>query len=270
MSFVNNAMISEKAKIDTEVLAVTTAAASTSLNYDMQGYNQALANVCIETTVGISTVTIDLMQSSAATVAGTSAAGSKAGMVLGGASTLISTAGGVREMTLTITTASTATDTIRLTGNGVAKTFTNINTTAGLNATAWTSTALNFGSTVGSTADTGLKTRMESLKTAVESTLGFGTAVVCSTGSTATITIKAADGMAGSLGFATTVATVTALCNQMVGAFNIKDDELASTANKRYIGLKVSSASEITRAAVTVVRTGGDYMPPTFSGKLST
>ena len=94
----NNAMITEKVKVDSEVLTISSAAGATSNNYDMQDYHRAaiVANVRGD----YSTVTVDLMQSSAATVAGTSAAGGSAGVTLGGASTLItSTSGGVRRLT---------------------------------------------------------------------------------------------------------------------------------------------------------------------------
>ena len=265
-----NGLISERVKVDSEILAVTTAAASTSLNYDMRHYNQALISVGIETTVGISTVSIDLMQSSAATVAGTSAAGGSAGIVLGGASTLVAVAGGVRQMTITMTSLATDLNALELSAGSITKKFTNTTSTALLNSSAWASTNLYFGSTLGSTVNTGLALSIDALKTAIESTLAFGTEkFVLSTGSTASLTIKAADAVVGNLGFNTTNTGYTALVNQAVGAFNIADDELTSTANKRYIGVKVSSASEVTRAAVTVIRTGGSYKPPTFSGKLS-
>lgn len=264
-----NKQINEAAQVNMEILDVTSAAGSTSLNYDMQHFDKALIAVNVQG--GYSTVTVDLMESSAATVAGTSAAGSKAGMVLGGASTAISTSGGVRSLTLTLTTASTVNDTIRFTENGVSKTFTNINTTASLNSSAWTSTSLYFGSTVGSTAATGLQLRVDSLITALNnSTYGYGTGLICSTGTTATVTITARDGFDGGIGYGTTLAAYTALVNEAVGAFHINADQMTSTLNKRYIGAKVSTASTSLQAAVTVIRAGGSYMPPVFAGKLST
>jgi len=263
-----NALLSEGLKVDAEVMAVTTAAASTSRNYDMRDYQQALVNVCIETTVGISTVTVDLMESSAATVAGSSAAGSKAGMVLGGASTLLSTAGGVRKMTLTMSSA-TANEYFYLKTGNVSKKFINTTSTVLHQSSAWVSTALYFGSTVGSTVNTGIALSIDSLKTAIASTLAFGNSLILSTGTTASILIEAADNAVGNLGLSAS-AVMTQVANQAVGAFNISADQLDSTANKRYVSVKVSSASEIQRAAVTVIRSGGSYMPPTFSGKLST
>jgi len=262
-----NVKVSDKVKVDAEILAITSAAGSTSLNYDMKDYRQALIAVNVQG--NYSTATVDLMESSAATVAGSSAAASKAGMVVGGASTLVPVTGGVREMTLTITTASTGADTIQISAGSDAKTFTYSASTANLNSSAWTSTALYFGSTVGTTAATGLQLAMDSLKTAVNSTVGFGTAIICSTGTTASLTLKARDGVVGSLGFHTTLAAYTAEINEAVAAFDIAAEQLDSTASKRYISAKVSTISTAGQAAVTVIRTGGRYMPGTFSGKLS-
>jgi len=264
-----NKLISEGIKVDADVFPVTSAAASTSLNYDMQHYNQALVNVCVEGTAGFSTVSIDLMETSAATVAGTSAAGGKAGIVLGGAATLISTAGGARQITLSMTSVTSGSFTLK-TGN-LSKKFTYTTSTALNKSTAQSSTNLYFGSTVDSTANTGMALAFDSLATAINSTLAFGPALICTTGSTGSITIQAADAVVGNLGVQTTDANlVSAAVNKASGAFNITDDQMTSTANKRYIGVKVSSASTPTRAGVTVLRSGGSYMPPTFSGKLST
>jgi len=263
----NNKMISEAIDLKTDVLAITSAAGTTSQQYDMQMYDEALLAAAIRG--NFTTVTIDLMQSSAATVAGTSAAGSKAGMTLGGASTLISTSGGVRELTLTFTTATTADDTLQITAGGVAKTFKNTNSSAYLESSAWTSTLLYYGSSVGSSANTGLVKRVDSLKTAINSTIGFGTGIHFSTVSTAVCRIAAAS-IDDAIGYNTTVAVPTAAVQLAVGGFDIKADELASTANKRYVAMKISTAATACNAAFSCIRTGGHFMPRSFSGKLST
>ena len=260
----SNAMITEKVKIDSEVLGITSAAGTTSLNYDMQNYNRAAIVVNVQG--NYTTATLDLMETSAATVAGSSAAGGSAGIVIGGASTLVPVAGGVRQMTLTMGTASTTGQYFGLSLGTVTKKFTYSTSTGTTNV----STNSYFGSTVGSTVGTGVQLSMDSLKTAINSTLAFGSGIVCSTLTTAGITLTAADDADGvSLGLSAT-AVMTAVVNQAVGAFNIAADELASTANKRYVGVKVSTAATSCDAAVTVLRTGGRYNPPTFSGKLST
>jgi hypothetical protein len=73
----------------------------------------------------------------------------------------------------------------------------------------------------------------------------------------------------GNLGMSDTADMMAASVQQAVGAFDISVDQMASTANKRYIGVKVSTLSTAAQAAVTVIRAGGSYLPPTFSGKLS-
>lgn len=263
----NNKMISEAIDVKAEALSISSGAGSTSQLYDMQQYDEALLTAAIRG--NFTTATIDLMQSSNATVAGTSAAGSKAGMVLGGASTLISTSGGVREFTLTFTTATTADDTLQITADGVSKTFKNTNSSAYLESSAWTSTLLYFGSSVGSSANTGLSLRVDSLKTAINSTIGFGTGLNFTTVSTAVCRITAASAD-NALGYNTTVAVPTAAVQLAVGGFDIKADRLASTANKRYVAVKISSAATACNVGFTCIRAGGHHMPRSFSGKLST
>ena len=150
----NNAMITEKVNIDAEHLAISSAAGSTSLNYDMQDYRRAaiVCNVVADTSAtGFSTVTLDLMESSAATVAGTSAAGGSAGIVIGGAGTLVqSSVSGARKMTLTMTSA-TSLQYFTLNLGTVQRKF-QYSTSTALDAdTANVSTLSYYGSTVGST-----------------------------------------------------------------------------------------------------------------------
>ena len=90
--------------------------------------------------------------------------------------------------------------------------------------------------------------------------------MICSTPATDAITVEVTDSAAGALGL-TATAVMTALVNQAVGAFDIKADALST--GKRYVGVKVSTASTACRAAMTIIRGGGRYMPPAFAGKLS-
>jgi hypothetical protein len=266
----NNALISERMKVDMEIIAVSSAAGNTSLNYDMQGYEQALLAVDVYAAgAGFTTCTLDLMQSSAATVAGSSAAGSKAGIVIGGPATNLPVAGGAREITLTMTSCTSGAFFNLKAGNVVKKFIYTTSTELYGHSSAWVSTALYFGSTEGSTVEAGLQLALDQLKTAIASTLAFGNSLVLSTGSTVTITIKAADAVVGNLGMSDTADMMAASVQQAVGAFDISVDQMASTANKRYIGVKVSTLSTAAQAAVTVIRAGGSYLPPTFSGKLS-
>lgn len=269
----NYGKLSEKLKIDTEVLHISSGAGSTSRNYDMQGYPQAAIAVAVEGSY-IGGVTLDLMESSQATAAGTSACGSKAGITIGGtANTYVDVANGVRQLTLTYGTDSTGAtgDAITLSVGTVSKTFIFSTATANHNATAWTSTKLYFGSTVGSTVNTGAQLSLDVLRTAIVSTIGFGNALSVSTPATNTMLLTVNDEAGGAIGFGATGSTafLVAMVNQAAGVFDIKADQMTSTASKRHLSVKVSTASTACRAAVTVIRSGGRYMPPAFKGKVS-
>lgn len=260
----NYGKLSEKYKIDAEVMSITSAAGATSQQYDMQKYAQAAFIVAAEGDL-TGGVTIDLMESSAATAGGSSAAGSKTGIVIGGtAATNISTASGVRDITLTMGTASTTGAYFTLAAGTVTKKFTYTTSTAAFTSgsTLQSATNLYFGSTVGSTVDTGLQLSLDSLKTQIESTLGFSGALVCSTPTTVTMRIKCGDAAAGDISL-TATAVMSAAVNNAVGVFDLRADQMTSTLSKRYLSVKVSTAATSCRAAVTVIRGGGRYMPAT-------
>jgi len=269
----NNAMITEKINIDAEQLSITSAAGATSINYDMQDYRRAaiVANVVADSSVvGFTTVTLDLMESSAATVAGTSAAGGSAGITIGGPATLIPVTGGARKIQLEMTSVTSGAVTISL--GTVVKKFTFSTSTAEVISSAQASTNLYFGSTLDSTAAGGAQAAFDSLATCINSTLAFGGDILCSTNSTSAIHLQVADSAKGrSLGFQSTDSNMlSGSVEQAVGGFNIASDELTSTLNKRYIAMKVSTASTAATVGVSVIRTGGRFNPPTFSGKLGT
>jgi len=255
--------ISELYKLDSEVLGISSAAGATSQQYDMQRYDKALVAVNVEGSY-IGGVTVDLMESSAATAAGSSAAGGKVGIVIGATeNTAVSASNGVRAMTLTYGTASTGAtgDSITLSLGTNTKTFYFSTSTANHNSTAWTTSVFYFGSTVGSTVNTGAQLSLDVLKAAINSTKGFGNAIICSTPATNMIKLEVADEAGGPLGFGSTGSTafLVAMVNQACGAFDISADQLG--AGKRYIAAKVSTASSACRAAVLVIRGGGRYMP---------
>jgi hypothetical protein len=265
-----NAKISERFKQNLTMLAPTSAAGATSINFDMQGFDRALIAVTIDGTL-TGPVTVDLMESSGATVDGTSAAGSKAGIAIGGVSTLIPTTGGVRAIKMTPGTATTSESFRMAIGSGGAKTFTYTTSTASLNSTAWTSTKIYYGSTVGSTENTGLQFICDSLKTALASTIGFGNIWSFSTPTTGTLGISLLDNATGGIYFSNTNSSVVPLVevNRAMCGFDIRSEDLTSTANKRYLAVKVTSVTTgVGRAAVSVLREAM-YAPPAFPGVLS-
>ena len=126
----NYGKLSEKLKIDSEVLSLTSAATAVSQNYDMSKYTQAMVVVNVEGNAA-GGVTIDLTESSNATAAGTTAAGSKTGIVVGGtAATNIAAGSGVRDLTLTFSSASTDGNFFTLSVGTVSKKFTYTTSTA--------------------------------------------------------------------------------------------------------------------------------------------
>jgi len=260
-------IISDKLKVDSEILTISSAAGATSGAYDMRGYSEAMLIMNVEGSYA--DAVLDLMQSSAATAAGSSAAGSKAGIQIGSSvNTSIPSGRGVRTVLLTMGTGATGAtgDAITLCG----KTFAFSTSTANLNSSAWSSTLLYFGSTVGSTINTGAQLSMGALRTAIESTKGFNGSLVCSTPTTNTLKITLGDDATGAITFGATGSTdmIVATIHQAVGAYNLKADQL--TDGKRFLSVKVSTASTTCRAGLTVIRAGGRYLPPSaFAGKLS-
>lgn len=265
-----NSKISERFKVNSEVLAPTSAAGATSLNYDMQDAFKAHLCVSVHAT-NAGPVVVDLMESSAATVAGTSAAGGKTGLSLGGVSTAITNAGGVRAIKITHS-ADTTSEAMRLAiGTGGFKTITYTSSTALLNSTAWASTNFYYGSTVASSANTGGQFAMDSLKTALVSTIGFGNIFEFSTPATNVLTVKLLDSATGNIVFSNTNSSVvpTVEVNQAVGGFDINAEDLTSTLSKRYVGIKVSSVTTgVGRCGVSVIRYSKNNVP-IYGGVLS-
>ena len=274
----NNGLMSEHLKVNSEVLAITSGAGATSKNYDMQNFYQGMAIVAIAGNASQTPITLDLMESSASTAAGTSALGSKAAITVGTSEdTSLPASRGVRAMTLTHGTGATGStgDAIQIGIGGKTRTFVFSTSTALVspNTTAWSSTKAYYGSTVGSTVNTGAQLSVDSLIAAINSTLNFGDAVICSTPTTNTVKLSLADHATGNLSFSATGAT-EGVCmtdwNEAVGAFNFSADELDSTANKRYVSLKVSSGATAIKCGVCIIRGPAKYQSSTFAGNLST
>jgi hypothetical protein len=264
-----NAKISETIKVDVEQLALTTVAA-VSQAYDMQNYDKALVIASVFSSLGVSSQVIDLWQTSAVAVTGTTAAGSKAGMDIGTTlTTSIPVTRGCREMLITLTTATTALDALTLSLGTVSRTFSYTTSTASHNSTAWTTSLIYYGSTVGSSEVNGMKPSVESLKAAIESTKAFGSLLECSTPSTVQLVVKLASNTTANLGFSSTYGNVGALAQRCVAGFDIAAEDLTSTLGKRYVGVNFSAAANAGQKSVIVIREGGRHNPQTFSGLLS-
>lgn len=266
-----NRNISEDLMFDLEMTDASTAA-TTSLKYDMQMYDRAGVAVGIRST-GFTTVTVDLMEATAATAAGSSNAAGRAGVVAGAqGGTGITTAGGVREMTITHGTSTSVTASTFVFQMGtVQRLFTYTTATALHNATAWGTTRLYFGSTVSVTADTGPQLSLDVLASALNSTLAFNGQFAFATDATNTLKLTVQDTAAGPIvvsGGAANILTITV--QQAVIAFDLKADQLA-TAGERHIGIKTSTVGVACGISLAVIRKSGRYMPSgNFKGELST
>jgi len=263
-----NAKISERIKVDVEQLALTTGAQG-SIAYDMQNYDRALFMASVFSTLGVSSQVVDLWETSAATVTGTTAAGGKAGIEIGSTvSTAVPVTRGCREL---LVTPATVTGSFVLSYGTVTKTFTHSTVAANLLSSAWTSTLLYFGSTIDSTSEGSLQGHCATIKAAVESTRGFANILTCSTPSTGQVVIKCASNDANAnLGFSSTAATAIAgLPLRCVVGFELQAEELTSTANKRYLGVTFGAHANASQMSVVVVREGGRFKPEPFSGLMS-
>ena len=264
-----NAKISEKIKIDVEQMALTTVSQG-SIAYDMQNYDRALFVASIYSTLGVSSQVVDLWETSAATVTGTTSTALKTGVEIGSTNTTaIVATRGCREMLITLGTAATDLSPLTITYGTVSRTFVNTTSTALHNSSAWTTAALYFGSTVGSTVDTGLQLSAGSLKTAIESTKGFSGVLQCSTPSTVQLVVKVASEGTASLGFTSTSAAAAGLAQRCVVGFDIAAEDLTSTAGKRYVGVNFAAGANAGQKSVVVIREGGRQLPPAFSGLMS-
>jgi hypothetical protein len=262
-----NAKISEKIKVDVEQMALTTVSQG-SIAYDMQNYDRALFVASVFSTLGVSSQTVDLWETSAATATGTTAAGGKAGIEIGSTvTTSVPVTRGCREL---LVTPATVTGSFVLSYGTVTKTFTHSTLAANLLSSAWTSTLLYFGSTIDSTSDGSLQGHAATIKAAVESTRGFANILTCSTPSTVQVVIKCASDATANLGFSSTAATaIAAVAQRCVVGFSIAAEDLTSTAGKRYVGLNFTAGANAGQKSIVVVREGGRHNPQTFSGLMS-
>lgn len=257
----SNIRISDRVKVDTEELDISSAAGATSIKFDMSDHNHALLTACIAGT--FTSAVVDLMGSTAATAAGSSAAGGKAGITIGSlGSTGISTAGGVRKITLTIGTASTTNDVWTFGVGTRTRRFQYTTSTALHNATAWTTALLYYGATEGATVADGIDNSIGLLTSAMNSTLAFPNMLDIATASTVALQISARDDALGPLSLSSGGANVASVAvNEAAVGFDISAAELSTVAGKSWVGLKISSASTACTVGITCMRAPGRYMP---------
>jgi len=248
------ARISERVKIDADLLEVTSAQTDQTVMLDYSGVTNGAFVVNIFSTAGLSSgVTVDLMASSAIDSAGSSVASLRVGPA---ASSAISASDGVRSVKLTMSSATTTGNSFRFGLGSNYRTFSYTTSTALLASNAWT-TVVYYGSTVGSTVDTGLQLTADSLKAALQSTRNFGSVLNLTTDTTASLVAELRDNVPGGLSFGTTVSDVPACAVlRAVGIFDVDEADV----DARYIGLRCSTASTVVKMSVVGLR-DGSYLP---------
>jgi hypothetical protein len=277
-------------RIDSEARpGATVAGSSVSKLYDMTGWDQALFVAAIgpratnSSIATCATVVFELVESSAASAAGTTLIGGKATIAIGAASnTAIGTAAGCNAIILQSGSAASATaattgDIFQF-GLGtdiVTFTFSSAATMTSPTAGKLKATVAYFGSSIAaSTADTGGTALIDSIRTALQSKLlciGGPDIYKFSTPDTASLMIEVANGK-GPIYYNNTMAT-TRMIGQCAGAalaIPIKAEQLTATANKKLVGLRWSTLNEAAGLGITCIRSRGRYMPGGFAGKIST
>lgn len=261
----NNGRLIENTKIHVSTYSLTSAG-TTSASFNANDCAEVSIIVGCGTVIGGVQSTVTVLQSADKNMT-TSAGLSTATLSVIMGSTVANTV--ERASGLLITMTSATAQTVLL--NGVTLTHTS--------ATGVASTG-GFGSTVGTTVDTGQQLACDALISLINSTYGssvigpggLGGIMRASSGTTATVNVIGLDSQENSSGI-TWVSTGTLLVgtylSQQVG-LSFKTDELASTSN--YFRPAISTASSVARAcSITVIKSGLRY-DPNFSGptKIST
>jgi hypothetical protein len=264
--------ISEQIMFDSEALSISSAAGTTSKLYNMRDYAQAGVAVAIEST-GFASVAVNLISATAATAAGSSGAAGTTGITAGMVgTTLASTEGGVRALTFTFGTAATAATTWNFGVGADVRTvnWSNDATYVGSTAlaTVVTTADLYYGTTAaGSTADTGIQLAIDAFKTAINSTLAWNGSFIFSTAATNTLKVTLTDEATGMIRFSGGAANViTAVAQEAQVAWEVDAANLSTAGQPEHIGVNVASAATACNVAVSVVRSGGRYMPGGFKG----
>jgi hypothetical protein len=282
---INNGKLSETLKIDFETMVASTTGGTTSAPYDMSGFDRAFIGVSIglrpASIATLSTVWVDLMETSAVTAAMTSACGAKTGIVIGSlGNTAIAANVGCKTIFLKMGTGTTTGETFHL-GLGtdiVTFTFSSLATMIAVGATNTNIKAtvayFGSGSAIDSSANTGETLCLDNIRAILESTqcvIGGPNVFKITTPSTNSMTLGIANSTKGCWFFSNTASTETILghAGEIACGFDIRSDQLTSTLNKRFIGVKMTSCAQAGGITVSVIRAQGRYMPSGFVGKLS-
>ncbi len=281
--------IIEHLRVDSESeVGATVAGSSVSRLYDMRDYDQAAfvfsmglgtTNACIAT---CASVVVDLVESSAASVAGTTLIGGKATIAIGTTNnTAIPLTAGCQSIILMSGSAASATaattgDAFRFgTGTDVV-TFTFSSEASMTDPTAGnlSATQAYFGSSVAAaTAATGGTALIDSIIAALKSDIlacGGPNVFRFSTPDTGSVRIEAVNSTAP-IFYNNTMATTRMVgwCAAAAVTIPVRADQLTATANKTLVGLRWTTLAQALGVNVTCIRSGGRYMPGGFVGRQS-
>lgn len=236
--------IFDKIKISQDAGNISSAAGHSSQRFNMSGSHNVVALVSVFSSGGIGAVTMDFLGSTNSTHAGSTNSSFAAGITIGCTENTVCSY--AKSFTLTMASVATGATGDSFTINGRTFTFTTVSTLGSTASTSWTSTKFYFGSSVGSTENTGLKLSIESLKACLEDDRCFGKSIVCATNSTCDLKLTLADDVSTYFTFASTASTLffTAAANHLVGAFSIDLAKISKLGTGyTHVGAKVSSAS---------------------------
>lgn len=242
----------EEQKVFTDVLTVSSAAGATSQSYSMSDADR------IDFIVGMGTAaaatgalpTLNIIQSGDIGLATNTTVAGATGTLGPSTANLAERA---KQITITITTATTGAETITLMGNTITQ------STAGASTIT---TALTFGSSLGATAAGGLDGRANSLSSVINAAAAFD-GITAATISTAAVRLIMDDTSTFSSGLtaATTGANIVPAYERAQSIISVMAENLNSTS--QYVALQVSSATTTVQVAVTAIKDGVRYKVPT-------
>src|SRR3990167_3023975 len=240
--------LGEDAQIFHEQISISSAATGMTLGYSMEDC-ESISFIC-----GLGTVAAAAATSPTFTVRQSGDIGLSTSTTEGGATAIggVSTANQVtnaRSVLITLSSASTDTNTITLNG------YTLTQTTVG---SATVATALTFGATAGSTDAAGLNSMGNSLSSVINnSTLSYW--MTASTPSTATVRLVAKDTASTGITVASTGGHTITL-EKSHSQIDVLASDLNSTS--KYVGVHISTVATALTCGVTVIKRGLRYSPP--------
>ena len=241
--------LGENAQIFHEQISISSAATGMTLGYSMEDCSE-ISFICGLGTVAAAATAI----SPTFTVRQSADVGLSTSTTVGGATAICgpTTANQIsnsRSVLITLSSASTDTNTLVING------YTLTQTTVG---SATLATALTFGATAGSTDAAGLNSMGNSLSSVINnSTLSYW--MTASTPSTATVRLVAKDTASTGISIASTGGHLIT-SEKSHSQIDVRAEDLNSTS--KYVGLHISTVTTAATVGITVIKHGLRNKPP--------